>query len=196
MSCVAQHPPPFFILLLLLLLAKDLEMPLSSLCRQGNQSHWIPRCGWSFKDVNKLNELLYRQHQSDMDLRHQVERKLPYRPFALDDEESDLLKQVILSDVSPFWRVVNSTSFFKITTANYEPANRPQKDKIDCLFPLYRVMELFCFIKTTDEKTKSLKIQFLCICAQNAKHTNGTTPGLGPTSHSCWIARRLSSDKV
>lgn len=102
MSCVAQHPPPFFILLLLLLLAKDLEMPLSSLCRQGNQSHWIPRCGWSFKDVNKLNELLYRQHQSDMDLRHQVERKLPYRPFALDDEESDLLKQVILSDVSPF----------------------------------------------------------------------------------------------
>lgn len=102
MSCITQHPPPCFILMLLLLLAQDPEMPLPSLCSQGNQGHWTPRCSWHFKDTNKLNELLYCKQQTDMDLGHQVEWKLAYRPFALGDGESGLLKQVIRSDVSPF----------------------------------------------------------------------------------------------
>jgi len=105
MSCVTQHPPPCFILMLLLLLAQVPEMPLPSLCSQGNQGHRILRCSWSFKDLNKLNELLYCKHQTDVDLGHQVEWKLTYRPFALHDGESGLLKQVILSDVSSFRRV-------------------------------------------------------------------------------------------
>lgn len=67
--------------------------------------------------------------------------------------------------------VVDYTSFFKITTANYERANRPQKDKIDCLSPLYRVMELFCFIKKTDEETNSLEIQLLYVSVPRTQST-------------------------
>lgn len=92
--------------------------------------------------------------------------------------------------------VVSYTSFFKIITANYEQQNRPQKDRIDSLSPLYRVIELFCFIKTTDEKTKSLKIQFpYFFCGQNPKHTSVITAGLDATLV-CLILRGSHSDKV
>lgn len=73
--------------------------------------------------------------------------------------------------LSEEWLVVNYTSFFKITTANFEQENWPQKNKIDCLSPLYRVMELFCFIKTTHEETSRLEVQFVCVSVPRTQST-------------------------
>lgn len=87
--------------MLLLLLAQDPEMPLTPLCSQGNHA---VRCSWNFKDMSKLNEVLYCKYQTDMDFGHQLEWKLAYRPSALGNRVSKdgHLKQIILSDVSPF----------------------------------------------------------------------------------------------
>lgn len=72
------------------------------LCSQGNHA---VRCSWNFKDMSKLNELLYCKYQTDMDFGHLLEWKLAYRPSALGNRVSEdgHLKQIILSDVSPFW---------------------------------------------------------------------------------------------
>lgn len=74
-----------------------------SLWSKGNQGRWVPRCGWSFKDANKVPLLQTSEWHG---FRTPGEMKITLQPFCTRwwGEWPD--KQVILSDISLFWRVL------------------------------------------------------------------------------------------